>query len=151
MAAFRELERLSLFSLNRAKPRSMEMTMDDRKPDRDRIADEAVGEALESRRPDARREEVRPAPTSAGPQANMGDKSAESVGERAGDAYADARPGEAQERSRNAVRQRTRQIRSPQSGTASDRIPAGSQQAVTAIAGFALGYVAAFLLHGRGH
>jgi hypothetical protein len=126
------------------------MTMDDRKPDPDRIAEEAVGEALESRRPDAGREEVRPAPASAGPQANVADKTAESIGERAGDAYADAAPDEAQQRSRNAARQAARQAGSPQSGTASNRMAASGQQVVTAVAAFALGYVAAFLFHGRG-
>jgi hypothetical protein len=125
------------------------MTMDDKKPDPERIAEEAVGEALESRRPDAGKEEVRPAPTAAGPQANIADKTAESVGERVGDAYADATPDQAQERSRNAVRQGARQAGSPQSGTATDRMPARSQQVVTVVAAFALGYAAALLLHGR--
>jgi hypothetical protein len=128
----------------------MEVIMADKKPDSDKIAEEAVGEALESRRPDAVKEEVRPAPTSAGPEANVAARTAESLGERAGDAYADATPHEAQERSRNAVRQGAWQAGFPQSRTASDRMPAGSQQVVTAIAAFALGYVAAFLFHGRG-
>jgi hypothetical protein len=60
--------------------------MDDKKPDPDRIAEEAVGEALESRRPDAGKEEPRPAPTSTGPEANVAARTAESVGERVGDA-----------------------------------------------------------------
>jgi hypothetical protein len=75
----------------------MEMTMEHKKPDPDRIADEAVGEALESRRPEAGKEDARPVPTSAGPQANVAEKTAESVGERTGDAYADATPDEARE------------------------------------------------------
>jgi hypothetical protein len=129
----------------------MEMIMEDKKPDSDRIAEDAVGEALESRRSDAGKEEVRPAPTSAGPEANVAARTAESIGERAGDAYANATPDKVQERSRIAVRQGTRQAGFPQSGPASDRIPAGGQQVVTAIAAFALGYVAAFLFHGRGH
>jgi hypothetical protein len=128
----------------------MEMTMDDKKPDPDRIAEEAVGEALESRRPVAGKEEPRPAPTSAGPEANVAARTAESIGERAGDAYADATPHEAQERSRNAVGQGARQAGFSLRGTASDRIPAGGQQVMTVVAAFALGYVAAFLFHGRG-
>jgi hypothetical protein len=123
--------------------------MDDKKPDPDRIAEEAVGEALESRRPDAGKEEPRPAPTSTGPEANVAARTAESVGERVGDAYADATPDQAQERSRNAVRQSARQAGSPQSGTGSDRMPARSQQVVTVVAAFALGYAAALMLYGR--
>jgi hypothetical protein len=130
--------------------RLMEMTMEHKKPDPDRIAEEAVGEALESRRPDAGKEEARAVPTSAGPQANVADKTAESVGERVGNAYAHATSDEARERSRNVVQQGAMQAGPRRSGAASDRMTAGGQQVVTAVAAFALGYVTAFLFHGRG-
>jgi hypothetical protein len=128
----------------------MEMIMADEKPDPDRIAEEAVGEALESRHPDAGKEEARPVPTSAGPQANVADTTAESVGERAGDAYADATPDEARERSRRVVQQGAMHAEPRRSGAASDRMTAGGQQAVTVVAAFVLGYVTSFLFHGRG-
>jgi hypothetical protein len=123
------------------------MSMDDQKSDPDKIAEEAVGEALESRRPDAGKEEPRPAPTSAGSHANLATRTAESVGERVGDAYVDATPDQAEERSRKAVQQR-RLAGSPR-GIADDIKIGRGQQFVTVIAAFALGYAAALLLHGR--
>jgi hypothetical protein len=128
--------------------RLMEMSMEDKKPDPDKIADEAVGEALESRHPDAGKEEAHPVQTSAGAQANVSDKSAESVGERAGDAYAAATPDEARERSQRFVQQGATQAGPRRSGTVSDSMTHGGQQLVTVVAAFALGYVAAFLFHG---
>ena len=122
--------------------------MEDKRPDPDRIAEEAVGEALESRRPDAGKDEPRPSPTSGGPQANVAANTAESVGERIGDAYADATPEQAEERSRKAVQQGGL-AGSPGSGMAGDRMIGGGQQFVTVLAAFALGYAAALLLHGR--
>jgi hypothetical protein len=77
----------------------MEKPMD-RTPARDAIADEAVGETLESRAPDtARRAEIaaeeaaRRFARSSGAQASIAEQTAESVGERVGDAYADAGSG----------------------------------------------------------
>src|SRR5258708_4969335 len=74
----------------------MEKPMD-RTPARDAIADEAVGETLESGTPDyARRAEVAAEEAakrfarSSGARASIAKKIAESVGERVGDAYADA-------------------------------------------------------------
>jgi hypothetical protein len=129
----------------------MEMSMQDKKPDPDRIADEAVGEALESRHPDAiNKEEARPVPASAGPQANVADKTAESIGERAGDAYADATPDEARERSRSFVQQGATQAGPRRSDAARGRTMVGGQQVVTVVAAFALGYATAFLFHRRG-
>jgi hypothetical protein len=122
--------------------------MEDKKPDPDRIADEAVGEALESRHPDAGKEQAYPVQTSAGPRANVADKSAESVGERTGDAYAAASPDEARERSRRIVQQRATQAGPWRSGAAGDSMTAGGPLVVTVVAAFALGYVTAFLLHG---
>jgi hypothetical protein len=121
----------------------------DKKPDPDRIAEEAVGEALESRHPGAGKEEARPAPTSAGPQANVADKTAESVGERVSDAYADATPDEARERSRSVVQQGLTQAGPRRSGTAGDGMTLGGQHVVTVVAAFALGYATAFLFHRR--
>jgi hypothetical protein len=129
--------------------RLMEMTMEDKNTDPDRIAEEAVGEALESRHPDAGKEEARPVPASAGPQANVADKTAESIGERAGDAYADATTDQARERSRTAIQQGAMQA-GRQSGAANNRMMAGGQQVVTVVAAFALGYATAFLFHRRG-
>jgi hypothetical protein len=125
----------------------MEVTMADKKPDPDKIAEEAVGEALESRHPEAGKEEARPVTTSVGPQANVADKTAESVGERAGDAYADATPDEARERSRNAVRHAATQGRAQAgSGGLSGQF---DQRTFSVFAAFALGYAAALLIHRR--
>ena len=79
----------------------METAMDDKKPDARTIAEEAVGEARGAPIPDAAKnkpateEVIRQLATSAGPQAGMANKTAEAVGERAGDAYADGTMGEA--------------------------------------------------------
>ena len=110
--------------------------MVDKRPDPDRIAEEAVGEALENRQPDAGKEEARPVPTSAGPQANVADKTAASVGERVGDAYADATPDEARERSRNVVRRAATR-------RAFVYRQFDHQTFITVVAAFALGYIAA--------
>ena len=126
------------------------MSMEDKKPDPDRIADETVGEALESRHPDAGKEEAHPIQTSAGAEANIADKAAESVGERAGDAYAAATPDEARERSRRVVQQGATQAGPRRSGAAGDNMTVGAQQVMTVVAAFALGYVTALLFHGSG-
>ena len=70
----------------------------------------------------------------------IADKTAESVGERAGDAYADATTDEARERSRKVVRQADMQ-----GGSQARQF--NQQTFVTVIAAFALGYIAAFLIH----
>jgi hypothetical protein len=128
----------------------MEMTMADKKPDPDRIAEEAVGEALESRHPEAGKEGARPAQATAGPQANVADKTAESMGERSGYAYADATPDQARERSRSFVQQGATQAGPRRSEAARGTMMVGGQQVVTVVAAFALGYATAFLFHGRG-
>jgi hypothetical protein len=115
----------------------MEMTVVDKKPDPERIAEEAVGEALESRHPDAGKEEARPVLTSVGPQANVADKTAASVGERVGDAYADATPDEARERSRNVLRRAATR-------RAFVYHQFDDQTFITVVAAFALGYIAAY-------
>ena len=121
--------------------------MDEKKGYSSEIAAEAVGERLGSPPPDAGEQPPRPAATSAGPEARVGDKTAESLGERAGDAYADATPHEARQRSRNAVRH----------GVKQDGVQAGGgglsrpfdQQTFSVFAAFALGYAAALLIHRR--
>ena len=112
--------------------------MDDKEAYSSPIAAEAVGERLGSPPTDTGEHAVRPVATSSGSGARIADKTAESVGERVGDAYADATTDEARERSRKVVRQ------------ACGRVQAGQfnqQTFVTVIAAFALGYIAAFLIH----
>jgi hypothetical protein len=113
------------------------MTMDDKKPDPSTIAAEAVGERPGTPPPDTGEHAVRPVVTSAGPGARIADKTAESVGERAGDAYADATTDEARERSRKVVRHA-----GMHGGSQFNQ-----QTFVTVVAAFALGYVAALLIH----
>jgi hypothetical protein len=62
------------------------------------------------------------------------------VGERAGDAYADATTDEARERSRQVVRNA-----GMQGGSQAGQF--NQQRFVTILAAFALGYVAALLIH----
>jgi len=123
---------------------SMEMSMDDKKPDPKAIADEAVGETRDRPPPGAANEKVemptedviRRRAMSAGPQADNATKTAESVGERVGDAYATT--AEVKSGSRNVGRR----VASQASHTA-------QQPFVIAAAGFALGYAAALLIHRR--
>jgi hypothetical protein len=121
----------------------MEMTMDDKEAYSSPIAAESVGERPGSPPPDTREHPVRPVATSAGPDARIADKTAESIGERAGDAYADATTDEARERSRKVVGRAGMQGRS-QAGQFNQ------QTFVTVVAAFALGYATAWLIH-RGH
>jgi hypothetical protein len=111
--------------------------------DRDRIAEEAVGQRHSSAPPDWVKERermssedtVRQLAKSAGAQASTSDKTAESVGERRGDAYSDSTksmPG------KTAVR------------------PAAllshwldKQPLLTVLAGFGLGYLAGVLVYRR--
>jgi hypothetical protein len=110
---------------------------------RRRIADEAVGQRPESAIPEAAKDRVpegRPA-TSAGPNAAVATKTAEALGETVGNAYAypEATAEEVRNRSRAHVRRRS-------TGNGSDY----AQQLMIAAAGFAIGYVAALLIHRRG-
>ena len=116
--------------------------MDDKKSDPRIIADEAVGQARGSPNPDAAKAEM---PTddvmqrravSAGPHADIADQTAESVGERVGDAYATT--DEMKPRSRKVARR------------AAPQASRGAQQPfISVVAGFALGYAAALLIHRR--
>ena|SRR5438477_6543773 len=120
----------------------METTMDDRKPDPRAIADESVGETRDSPIPDAAKhkpateEVIRQLATSAGPQADIAAKTAESVGERVGDAYATT--DEVKMGSRKVARR-----------AASQASRAAQQPFISVAAGFALGYAAALLIHRR--
>ena len=113
--------------------------MADNKPDPSRIAAEAVGERPDNPPREFGKDEVRPDPGSAGPQARVAAKTAELVGERVGSAYADATPEEARRRSQQVAHHAA-----PRAG-----FQGGSPAFTTAFVAFALGYVAAFLLHAR--
>jgi hypothetical protein len=125
------------------------MTMDEKNAYSSPIAAEAVGERLGSPPPDAGEQAVRPVATSAGSQARVADKTAEAVGERVGDAYADATTDEARERSRKFVR-RAATEEGPHIGVGviSNQF---DQQFVMMVTAFALGYVAALLIHRSTH
>ena len=111
------------------------------------IAAEAVGERLESPPPDTSEQTPRPTAASTGPRARVADKTAKSLGERSGDAYADATTNEARERSRTKVsRHAATAAGSQTSGAASSR-SFDQQIFVTVLAAFALGYAAALLIH----
>src|SRR5687768_7183904 len=124
----------------------MEMAMDAKKPDARTIAEEAVGEIRGSPVPDAAKHDavaptgdvIRQRASSAGSQADMAAKTAEAVGERVGDAYADGTMGGAPARSRN--------IAQPAWSQASR---AAQPPFIAVAAGFALGYAAALLIHRR--
>jgi len=123
---------------------SMEMSMDDKKPDPKAIADEAVGETRDRPPPGAANEKVemptedviRRRAMSAGPQADLSGRTAESVGETVGDAYATTE--EVKAGSRHVARR-----------AASQASHTAQQRFVTVAAGFALGYAAALLIHRR--
>lgn len=118
--------------------------MGDNKRDPQAIADEAVGETRDRPTSDAASgrvemptaDVIRRRATSAGPQADIAVKTAESVGERVGDAYATTAEVEA------GTRNVARRAGFKASHTA-------QQPFVMAAAGFALGYAAALLIHRR--
>jgi hypothetical protein len=112
--------------------------MDDKEAYSSPIAAEAVGERPGTPPTDTGEHAVRPVATSAGPGARIADKTAESVGERTGDAYADATTDEARERSRKVVRH---------AGMRGGSGHFNQHTFVTVVAAFALGYVAALLIH----
>jgi hypothetical protein len=122
----------------------MEMTMDEQKAYASDIAAEAVGERLGSPPPDTREQTSPPPATSAGPRARVAEKTAESLGERSVDAYADATTDEARERSRRVFPHAA--IGSQTGGAALSEL-LGQQTFVTVLAAFALGYAAALLIH----
>jgi hypothetical protein len=126
-------------------------------PDRDKIAEEAVGQkhgsapAYAAKKPEmSQREAARQLAVSSGAQASTPEKTAESVGERVGNAYADPARVARHPKSNGGGLTATR----PQNGDANNRfLPFGrrvsEERFVTVVAGFALGYVTAVLFHGR--
>jgi hypothetical protein len=123
------------------------MTMDEQQAYASNIAAEAVGERLGNPPPDTREQTPLPPAASAGPRARVADKTAESLGERSGDAYADATTDEARKRSRRVFPHAASAIGSP-TGDAALSEALGRQTFVTVLAAFALGYAAALLIHG---
>jgi len=119
-----------------------ETSMDDKKSDPRIIAEEAVGQARGSLTSAASKAEmptedvIRRLAISAGPQADIATKTAESVGERVGDAYATT--AEVKAGSRKVART-----------VASQASWAVQQPFMTVAAGFALGYIAAVFIHRR--
>ena len=120
--------------------------MDEQKAYASDIAAEAVGERLGGPPPDTREQTPTPTAASAGPRARVAEKTAESLGERSGDAYADATTNEARERSRRVFPHAATEVRSQTVGTALSR-PFDQQTFVTVLAAFALGFAAALLIH----
>ena len=142
--------------------------MQTRKQDPDAIAEEAVGQrhgdpppyAVKAQ-PDMSQEEMaRRLAKPAGPRASIPEKTAEAVGERVGDAYAD--PGSAAARNLPGKIARFAGSHERSSGTAR-AIRMGAvrqvgqvlshqleeQPFMMMVAGFALGYITALWLHGR--
>jgi hypothetical protein len=124
-------------------------------PDRDAIAEEAVGQRHGSAPPDAVKaktdfspeEAARRLAASSGAQASIPEKTAESVGERVGNAYSDPESGN--QNPKGKVGQLT-----AMRALGRERAEAAPRRSVeerfgTVIAGFALGYVTAVLLHDR--
>ncbi|MBV8506165.1 MAG: hypothetical protein JOZ11_10220 [Alphaproteobacteria bacterium] len=143
--------------------------MQTRKQDSDAIAEEAVGQRhgelppyAMKKQPDMSQEEMtRRLSKSAGPRASIPEKTAEAVGERAGDAYAD--PGSAA--ARNSLGKIARLARPHErfSGNGAANPALGGmrqlaqvvthqfdeQRFVMVAASFAVGYMTALWLHGR--
>ena len=142
--------------------------MQTRKQDPDAIAEEAVGQrhgdpppyAIKEK-PDVSQEEIARRSKSAGPRASIPEKTAEAVGERVGDAYAD--PGHAAARNRPGIIARLAGQHGRSSGNgAADPVLGAVRQATRGVsrqlneqpflmvaASFALGYMTALMLHGR--
>ncbi|HWO85999.1 MAG TPA: hypothetical protein VNN75_05870 [Stellaceae bacterium] len=143
--------------------------METRKQDRDAIAEEAVGQRHEDpppyavkKQPDISQEEMaQRLSKSAGPRASIPEKTAEAVGERVGDAYAD--PGSAVARNRPGMIARLAGPFGRPSGNGAADPVLGAMRQVTQVvsrqfdeqpllivaASFALGYMTGLLLHGR--
>jgi len=141
-----EFPRPKIFFIPEGARSLMEMTMDEQKAYTSDIAAEAVGERLGSPPPDTGEQTPWPAGESAGPRARVADKTAESLGERSGDAYADATTNEARERSRRVFPHAATEVRSQTGGTALSR-SFDQHTFVTVLAAFGLGYAAALLIH----
>jgi hypothetical protein len=126
--------------------------MPTRKQDPDAIAEEAVGQRhgdpppyAVKEKPDLSQEEMaRRLSKPAGPRASIPDKTAEAVGERVGDAYAD--PGSAAARNRPGIIAR---LAGPHERSGAVRQVLDEQPIMMVVASFALGYMTALVLHGR--
>src|SRR5437588_4673286 len=143
--------------------------METRKQDPDAIAEEAVGQrhgepppyAVNQKAEMSQEEMARRLSEPAGPRASIPEKTAEAVGERVGDAYAD--PGSAAARNRPAKIARLAGPHGRPSGNGAADPQLGALRWMTQIvprqldeqpflvvaASFALGYNTALLLHGR--
>ena len=119
--------------------------MDEQKAYASDIAAEAVGERLGNPPPDTREHTPPPPVASAGPRARVAEKTAESLGERSGAAYADATTNEARERSRKVFPRAATEGGSQADSAALSR-PFRQQTLVTVLAAFGLGYAAALLI-----
>ena len=125
--------------------------------DRDRIAEEAVGQRHESPPPYAVKEKdmspdevVRQLAASPGPQASTAERTAESLGERVGDAYSD--PESVARHSPKKAGGQTAPWSGSENNMRSNRVlPPRTDmgQFVTVVASFALGYLTAVLFHSR--
>jgi hypothetical protein len=126
--------------------------MQNRKQDQDAIAEEAVGQRHEDpppyavkEKPDISQEEMaRRLSQPAGPRASIPERTAEAVGERVGDAYADPGSAAARNRPGNIAR-----IAGPHERSGAVRQALDEQPFLMVAASFALGYMAALMLHGR--
>jgi hypothetical protein len=129
-----------------------EITMQTRIQDPDAIAEEAVGQRhgdpppyAVKQQPDVSQEEMaRRLSQPAGPRASIPEKSAEAVGERVGDAYADPGSGAA----RN-LPGKLAYPAGPHERSDAMRQVLDEQPFLMVAASFALGYMAALMLHGR--
>ena len=127
--------------------------MPTRKQDPDAIAEEAVGQRhgdpppyAVKERPDVSQEEMtRRLSKPAGPRASIPEKTAEAVGERVGDAYAD--PGSAAARNRPGIIGRFAGTHVRRSGAV--RQVLDEQPLMMVVASFALGFMTALVLHRR--
>jgi hypothetical protein len=129
-----------------------EIIMQTKKQDTDAIAEEAVGQRhgdpppyAVKQKPDISQEEMaRQLSKPAGPRASIPEKTAEAVGERVGDAYAD--PGSAAARNRPG---KIARLAGPHESSGVVRQVLDEQPFLMVVASFALGYMAALMLHGR--
>lgn len=119
--------------------------------DRDRIAEEAVGQRHGSPPPfagtklDMSQEEARQFAASSGAEASTPEKTAESMGERVGDAYSDPE-GVARYSTRKAGHQKAARS---ESYKGFGRNGSDQERFLTVAASFALGYLAAVSFHSR--
>jgi hypothetical protein len=130
--------------------------MQSRKPDPDAIAEEAVGQkhgdpppyAVQEKPNVSQEEMARRLSEPAGPRASIPEKTAEAVGERVGDAYAD--PGSAAARNRpGTIARLDRENGAADPVLGAVRQVVDEQPLMMVVASFALGYVTALMLHGR--